>query len=140
MAYDLLAEEVSTSDTSVPAPPSSKLIRKMLYIPDLNIPQPSVRMLVQVDVDREMRIHISHLVLEAFCHADDEVVDECADGAEGSDIFAAAVVELDVDEVLLRVREADVLMVEVLGEFAAWAFDGDDAGLDVYFDWERIVC
>jgi hypothetical protein len=27
-------------------------------------------------------------------------------------------------------------MAEVLGELAAWAFDGDDACLDVYFHYE----
>ena len=54
-----------------------------------------------------MSIDISHLVLEPFRHANDEVVDETADGAEGRDIFAAAMVELDVDEVLFGVGERD---------------------------------
>lgn len=81
-----------------------------------------------------MSIDISHLVLEALGHADDEVVDESADSAEGSDTLAAAVVHFDVDDILLRVREADGDMIEVLDEFAAWAFDSHDAGFDVHFD------
>ena len=112
-------------------------------IPNLNIPQPRIRVLVQVDVDGKVSVHVSHLVLEALGHADDEVVDECADGAEGSDIFAAPVVELDVYEVLLGVGEADVQVAEVLDELAARAFDGHYAGLDVDFDccagWVSIV-
>jgi hypothetical protein len=61
-----------------------------------------------------MGIDISHLVLVALCHTDDEVVDDTADGTEGSDILAAAVVKLDVDHVLLGVREGDCQMAEVL--------------------------
>lgn len=86
-----------------------------------------------------MCIHVSHLVLVAFCHTNDEVVDEGFDRAQGCDILSAAVVEFDVDDVLFGVGEADREMLEVLDELASWAFDCDDTGLDVDFDCYRTL-
>ena len=81
-----------------------------------------------------MSVHISHLVLVALGDTDDHVVDESADGSEGSDILARAVVQLNVDDILLRVREGDCQMAQVLAELAARALDGDLTGLDVDLD------
>ena len=78
-----------------------------------------------------MGIDISHLVLEAFRYANDEVVDERADCAESSNTFAVAVVHLDVEDILLWVRKADGDVIEVLAELASRAFDCHDAGFDV---------
>lgn len=74
-------------------------------IPDLNLVQSVVVVLVNVDVDGEMGVDVTHLVLVALGDADDHVVDKGADSAESSDILAVAVVELDVDDVLFRVGE-----------------------------------
>jgi hypothetical protein len=69
-----------------------------------------------------MRIDISHLVLVAFRHAGDQVLDDRLDGAEGSDILAGAVVDFDLDQVLafgvLGEREGDGDMGEVFCELA----------------------
>lgn len=65
-----------------------------------------------------MCINIAHLVTKALGYANDHVVDECSDGAEGRDIFSGAVVELDVDDVLLWVGKGDGKMAQVFGEFA----------------------
>ena len=90
----------------------------MLHVPDLDLPKTSLVVLVQVDVDREMGIDVSHLVLEALCHTDDQVVDQRSDGAESGDILASAVVQFDINDVLLGVREVNCQMAEVLGELA----------------------
>jgi hypothetical protein len=90
----------------------------MIYIPDLNLPQTSLVVLVQIHIDGEMCIDVSHLVLEAFCDANNQVVDKSSDRSESSNIFASTMVELDVDDVLLGVREVDCEMAEVLGELA----------------------
>ncbi len=45
----------------------------------------------------EMGIDVAHLVLEALGDADDQVVDEGADCAEGGDVLADAMVDLDAD-------------------------------------------
>lgn len=108
-------------------------------LPDLNLPQACLAVLVQVDVDREMGIDISHLVLVPLGHTHNEVVDEGADGAQRGDVLARAMVQLDVDDVLGRVREGDREMAEVLGQLAARACDGDDAGLDVDVDCQADV-
>ena len=46
-----------------------------------------------------MCIDVSHLVLVALCDADNEIVDDGLDSAESSDVFAAAMVDLDRDSV-----------------------------------------
>ena len=68
-----------------------------------------------------MGVDVAHLVLVALGDTDDQVVDEGADGAEGSDALARAVVELDLDEVLLGVGERDSQMAEGLLELATGA-------------------
>ena len=67
--------------------------------------------LVYVDVDGEMCVDVSHLVLETLGDSNDQVVDESSDCAEGSDVLAGTVVKLDVDDILLWVREVDGQMV-----------------------------
>ena len=86
------------------------------YVPDLDLPQTSLIVLVQVHVDGEMGIDVSHLVLEALRNANNQVVDQGSDCAESSDILAGAVVEFNVDDILLGVREVDCQMAEVLTE------------------------
>ncbi len=87
-------------------------------IPDLDLEVARLAVLLDVDVDGEMGIDVAHLVLEALCHADYQVVDERANCAEGSDVLARAVVDLDVDDVLLGQGEVDGQMAQALGELA----------------------
>ena len=72
-------------------------------LPDLHLPQPSLSVLLQVHVDWKMSVDVSHLVLVALCHADDHVVDDGADCAEGCGALAAAMVHFNEDKVFLRV-------------------------------------
>ena len=65
-----------------------------------------------------MCVDVSHLVLEALRDANDQVVDEGSDGSEGSNVLSRAVVEFDVDDILLWVREVDGQVVQVLRELA----------------------
>jgi hypothetical protein len=101
LSYELLADEV----------------------PDLDLPLVGLLVLLEVDVDGEMGVDVAHLVLVALGDTDDQVVllplarvrfcayiparprvvtyDESSDSAEGGDALAGAVVELNLDEVLL---------------------------------------
>ena len=45
-------------------------------LPDLNAVQARVLVLLNVDIDWEMRVDISHFVFETLCDTDDEVVDD----------------------------------------------------------------
>jgi hypothetical protein len=63
-----------------------------INVPDLNLIQTSLSVLVHIDVDWEMCIDVSHLVLEALCDSDDQVVDEGSDSSEGSDVLSRTVV------------------------------------------------
>ena len=65
-----------------------------------------------------MCVHESHLVLEALRDTDDQVVNDCTDRSEGSDVLSRTVVQFDDDDILLGLGEVDRQMVEVLGEFA----------------------
>ena len=56
--------------------------------------------------------------------------DQGADGAQGSDALARAVVELDLDHAGLGVGEADSQVTEVLGKLATGALNDDIPGLD----------
>jgi len=65
-----------------------------------------------------MSVDISHLILEAFRDTNDQVVDEGSDCAEGGDILSGTVVQLNLDDIFLGMREVDRQVVEVLGELA----------------------
>jgi hypothetical protein len=95
-----------------------KIESNSLHIPDLHFPQAGVVVLIEVDVDGEMGVDVAHLVLVALCHANDEVVDQRSDGAEGSDVFPCAMVEFDIDDARRGMGERDSEMAEILGELA----------------------
>lgn len=65
-----------------------------------------------------MGVDVSHLVLEALGDTDNQVVDEGSDCAESGDVLSGTVVQLNVDDILLWVREVHSQVVEVLGELA----------------------
>lgn len=65
-----------------------------------------------------MCVDVSHLVLESLGDTDDQVVDERSDCAEGGDVLSGTVVQFDLDDILLGMREVDRQVVEVLGELA----------------------
>ena len=70
-----------------------------------------------------MGVDVSHLVLVSSCHAGDEVLDDGFDGAESSDIFARAMVDLDLDGLLALLvlgweGEGDGDVGEIFGELA----------------------
>ena len=52
-----------------------------------------------------MCIDVSHLVLVALGHADDEVVDDRSYCSECSDVLAVSVVQLNVDNIFAWLRE-----------------------------------
>ena len=76
-------------------------------LPDLNLKQPRLVVLLDIDVDGEMCVDVSHLVSESLGDADDQILNDGSDRAERGDILADTVVELDDDDVLLGVRKAD---------------------------------
>ena len=54
-----------------------------------------------------MGVDVAHFVLEAEGDANDKIVDDGLDGAQGSYSFTRAVVEFDVDKGSRGLREAD---------------------------------
>ena len=85
-------------------------------VADLNNKVSGLGILLNVDVDWEMGVDVTHLVLEALGDTNDHVVDQGADGTESGDILTGTVVELNVDEVGLWVGEVDCQVGEVLLE------------------------
>lgn len=87
-----------------------------------------------------MGIDVTHLVLEALGDTNDEVGDEGADGAEGGDVLAVAVVDLNADDVLLDHGEGDGNVAQVLDKLATGSLDRDESRLDGNLDcWTRRV-
>lgn len=78
-----------------------------------------------------MGVDVAHLVEEALGDANDHVVEDRADGPQGGDSLAPAMVQYDRDEVLLGAAEGHVDMRKVLGELAPGALNGDDPRADV---------
>lgn len=116
---------------------SSKTQTAPSNIPDLDLVD-TVGVLVQVDVDGEMGVDVSHLVLEALGNTDDQVVDEGADGSESGNGLADAMVDVDGDDVLLWRGEGDGDVREVLDQLAPRALNSDLSCLDLDLDcWWR---
>ena len=105
-----------------------------MHIPDLDVDVASLVVLLDVDVDGKVSVDVSHLVLVALRYADDQVVDVGTDGSEGGDVLAGAVVDLDVDDILLGLGEVDSQVAQVLGKLASGTLDGDIPRLDVDLD------
>lgn len=106
-------------------------------VSDLHLPQASLLVLVQVDVDGEMGVDVSHLVLEALGHTDNHVRDDRSNGSQRGNVLTVAMVDLDRDGVLLGVAEVDSQVAEVLDQLAPGTLDGDDSGLDGDLDCTR---
>lgn len=94
--YDLLADEVA----------------------NLDVEEASLVVLLGVHVDGKMGVDVAHLVLVALGHTNDHVVDDGADGAQGSDALPGAMVQLNRDDVLLGLVEVDRQVAQVLVELA----------------------
>lgn len=95
---------------------SSISIIQFYSLPDLNLPKASLVVLVEVDVDGEMGVDVTHLVLEALGHTDNHVVDDGADSAESGEVLAGTVVHGDGQKIRLGVGERDGDVREVLLE------------------------
>lgn len=104
-----------------------------MHIPDLDL-KDTVGVLVQVDVDGEMGVDVSHLVLEALGNTNDQVVHDSADGTESGDILADTVVDVDGDGAGLWLGEGNGDVGQVLDQLAAGTLNGDLARLDVDLD------
>lgn len=88
----------------------------------------------EVDVDGEMGVDVSHLVLETLGDTNDHVVDEGLDSSQGSDVLSVTVEDGDLDLLIGDLLEGNVDVVEVLLEGTSGAGDGDSSGSDVNGD------
>lgn len=86
--------------------------------------------LLDVHVDRKMCVDVAHLVFKALCDADYQVIDDRPHRAEGGNVLATSVVNLNANDTLLRGGEVDRDMAEVLRELAPRALDRDLSRLD----------
>jgi hypothetical protein len=93
----------------------------------------------KIDVDGEMGIDVSHLVLEALGDTNDHVVDKGLDGSQSSDVLSVSVDDSQLDLSVGNLVEGDVDVTEVLLKSASWASHLDDTSLDVNVDTLRQV-
>lgn len=88
----------------------------------------------EVDVDGEMGVDVSHLVLVTSGDTGDHVVDEGLDGSQSSDVLSVTIEDGDLDLVIGDLLEGNVDVRQVLLEGTSGAGDGDSSGLDVNGD------
>lgn len=87
-------------------------------VPNINLKKPSLRVLLDVDINRKMGVDISHFILEALRNADNQVVYDGFDSPECSNILAGTMMQFDTDEVFRRMGEANREMGQVLRKLA----------------------
>lgn len=84
-----------------------------------------------IDVDREMGIDISHLVLESLGDTSDHIGDQRLDSSQSGSVFSVSVVYSDSDLFVRHFLEGNVDMSQVLVQGASGTSNGDLSGLDL---------
>lgn len=84
-----------------------------------------------VDVDWEMRIDVSHLVLVTLGDTGNQVSNQGLDGSQSSNVLSVTVVDSDLDGLVGNLGEGNVNVLQVLGQLTSWTGDLDGSGLDV---------
>jgi hypothetical protein len=130
-ANDLLAKEVTVLITHMISDLFQKIKIRDLYIPDLNLEDTSLAVLLNVHVDGKMGVDVTHLVQESAGNTDDQIVDEGTDSAEGSNTLANAVMQLDGNGALVGAAEGHGDVRKVLGKLASGSLDGDNPRANV---------
>jgi hypothetical protein len=94
-------------------------------VTDLN----SISGIVNDNVDGEMSVNVTQLVLETLGDTDNHVVDQRADSTDTGNVLTETVVDNETD---LGTNNGDfnVQVTEVLGEDTTGTFDGNLTGLD----------
>lgn len=87
-----------------------------------------------VDVNWEMRIDKSHLVLVTNGNTLDQVGDQRLDGSQSSNVLSVTVVDVDLDQLLVDLFESNIDVLQGLGQFTSWTSNLNDSGLDVDSD------
>jgi hypothetical protein len=98
-------------------------------VTDLN----SITFLVDDDVDGEMSVDITHLVLVTLGDTNNHVVNKRADGTNTGDVLTVAVVDHEADLGTFNLQ-LNVQVTEVLGERTTGTLNRDLTGLDVDSD------
>lgn len=86
----------------------------MYCIPDLNLGLSIIGF--NVDVNRKMRIDVSHLVLVPPGDPCYHVLNEGLDGSKGGDILSESVVKVNLNNSWRLANKADIQVLEVLGK------------------------
>ncbi|KAH3665806.1 hypothetical protein OGAPHI_003994 [Ogataea philodendri] len=84
-----------------------------------------------VNVDREVRVNESHLVLETNGDTLDQVGNQRLDGSQSSNVLSVTIVDSDLDLFVGHLGEGNVDVSQVLAQLASWSSDGDQSGLDL---------
>jgi hypothetical protein len=88
------------------------------HVPDLDLVPVCLAVLLDVDVNGEMRVDVAHLVSVALGHANNHVVYQRPHGPQHRDVLPRPMVQFDVEDVRLGPREGHGDVSEVLGELA----------------------
>ena len=87
-------------------------------IPDFDLVNASLLVLIDIDVDGKMRVYVAHLVFVTLRDTGDHVLDDRANSSKAGDGFACTVMHFNADCVAPALLEGDSEMLQVLDEFA----------------------
>lgn len=80
---------------------------RVFHVPYLDLIQARFWVIVDIDVDGEMRIDVSHFVFESSRNSNDQVIDDGLDGSESGHVLARAMMQFDIDDFFRGVGKAD---------------------------------
>lgn len=84
-----------------------------------------------VNVDREMGVDVSHLVLVTLGNTGHQVRNQRLDSSQSSDVLSVTVKNDDLDSPVRHLLESDIDVLQVLGQLTSWTSNLDGSGLDV---------
>lgn len=83
-----------------------------------------------VDIDWEMGVDVSQLVLVALGDTGDQVSDQRLDGSQSSDVLSVTIVDGDLDSLVGKLGEGNVNVLQVLLQSTPWTGNSDGSSLD----------
>ena len=95
-----------------------------------------------VDIDWEMRVDVSQLVLVTLGDTGDQVVNQRLDSSQSSNVLSVTVVDGNLDQLLADLGESNINVLQGLDQGTSWASNLNNSGLDAdsntFWDCDRL--
>ena len=85
-----------------------------------------------INIDREMRVNVSQLVLVTLGDTSDQVRNQRFHGSQSSNVLSVTIVNGNSDLLVRNLLESNINVLQVLGQGTSWTSNLDDSGLDLH--------